>query len=264
MLSPFRSVADTASLDLNLSVLGVLSGTVLPAGIDHNSLANLTTGDPHTQYFKVSGRTNESLTLTGTGQLLAAAGTAAAPSISYSGSPDTGLYFSAADKMDVTIDGLRRWSFGDSTTNASLVSRTDPGDSSGYLGWNTDSAASYGKIGWDNAGIAGVALMRFSNFSTVGSASWRYFDNSTMIAQLTGGTTPSFFVENYFTTRGDGATHPPPSATLVRWGGFDVTAGVKTLSLAVGQAVGAAPAAADASLIIYINGVKYKLHLTVA
>jgi len=43
------TVADTTSIDLTLSGTQV-SGVVLPAGVDHNFLANLTTGDPHTQY----------------------------------------------------------------------------------------------------------------------------------------------------------------------------------------------------------------------
>lgn len=43
------TVADTTSV--NLTLAGVqISGVVLPAGVDHNSLANLTVGDVHTQY----------------------------------------------------------------------------------------------------------------------------------------------------------------------------------------------------------------------
>ena len=43
------TVSDTSSIDLTLTGQQI-SGVVLPAGVDHNSLANLTTGDPHTQY----------------------------------------------------------------------------------------------------------------------------------------------------------------------------------------------------------------------
>lgn len=50
------TVTDTASIDLTITGQ-VLSGVVLPAGVDHNSLANLTTGDPHTQYALLAGRT---------------------------------------------------------------------------------------------------------------------------------------------------------------------------------------------------------------
>lgn len=63
------SVSDTSSIDLTYSS-NTVSGVVLPAGVDHNSLANLTTGDPHTQYFKVTGRSNEDLNMTGTGSIL--------------------------------------------------------------------------------------------------------------------------------------------------------------------------------------------------
>lgn len=49
------TVSDTASVDLTLSA-GNLSADVLPAGVSHNSLANLTTGDPHTQYSLLAGR----------------------------------------------------------------------------------------------------------------------------------------------------------------------------------------------------------------
>lgn len=49
------SVSDTSSIDMTYnSGTGVISGVVLPAGVDHNSLANLTTGDPHTQYVHIS------------------------------------------------------------------------------------------------------------------------------------------------------------------------------------------------------------------
>jgi trimeric autotransporter adhesin len=44
-------LTDTASVDLTYNDAGnTISAAVLPAGVDHNSLANLTTGDPHTQY----------------------------------------------------------------------------------------------------------------------------------------------------------------------------------------------------------------------
>lgn len=44
-------LTDTASIDFTYNDGGnTISATVLPAGVDHNSLANLTTGDPHTQY----------------------------------------------------------------------------------------------------------------------------------------------------------------------------------------------------------------------
>lgn len=46
-------VQDTNSIDLAIDASG-LKAEVLPAGVDHNSLANLTTGDPHTQYLKES------------------------------------------------------------------------------------------------------------------------------------------------------------------------------------------------------------------
>jgi hypothetical protein len=43
------TVTDTVSVDLALTGQAI-SATVLPAGVDHNSLANLTTGNYHTQY----------------------------------------------------------------------------------------------------------------------------------------------------------------------------------------------------------------------
>lgn len=45
------SILDTASVDLTLSGQQI-SATVLPAGVDHNSLANLAVGDPHPQYLE--------------------------------------------------------------------------------------------------------------------------------------------------------------------------------------------------------------------
>lgn len=54
LLSADLTIQDTTSVDLDIDASG-LKATVLPAGVDHNSLANLTTGDPHTQYTENSG-----------------------------------------------------------------------------------------------------------------------------------------------------------------------------------------------------------------
>ena len=45
------ALTDSSSIDFVYSdVANTISASVLPAGVDHNSLANLTTGNPHTQY----------------------------------------------------------------------------------------------------------------------------------------------------------------------------------------------------------------------
>ncbi len=55
------ALADTSSVDLSYNDVGnAITATVLPAGVDHNSLANLTSGDPHTQY--VNRETNATVT----------------------------------------------------------------------------------------------------------------------------------------------------------------------------------------------------------
>ncbi len=59
------TVSDTASIDLTKSVSNV-SAVVLPAGVDHNSLANLLVADPHTQYFYLPGRTTGTVATGGT------------------------------------------------------------------------------------------------------------------------------------------------------------------------------------------------------
>ena len=51
-LSADLIIQDTTSVDLAVDASG-LKATVLPAGVDHNSLANLTSGDPHTQYLEI-------------------------------------------------------------------------------------------------------------------------------------------------------------------------------------------------------------------
>lgn len=57
-------LTDTASVDFTYNDAGnTISAVVLPAGVDHNSLANLTTGDVHTQYALLAGRSGgQSLT----------------------------------------------------------------------------------------------------------------------------------------------------------------------------------------------------------
>lgn len=47
---------DTSSVNFTYDDSGnQITAAVLPAGVDHNSLANLTSGDPHTQYVKDAG-----------------------------------------------------------------------------------------------------------------------------------------------------------------------------------------------------------------
>lgn len=49
------TVSDTSSVDLSITGQQI-SATVLPAGVDHNSLSNLAVGDVHTQYALLAGR----------------------------------------------------------------------------------------------------------------------------------------------------------------------------------------------------------------
>jgi hypothetical protein len=50
-------LADSASIDFDYNDLGnSMSVAVIPGGVDHNSLANLATGDVHTQYALLAGR----------------------------------------------------------------------------------------------------------------------------------------------------------------------------------------------------------------
>lgn len=55
-------LVDTASIDFSYSdVTPSISAQVLPNGVDHNQLANLTAGDSHTQYILKSGHSNQSV-----------------------------------------------------------------------------------------------------------------------------------------------------------------------------------------------------------
>jgi len=65
------------------------------------------------------GQPGSFTTLTVTGQGLFANGTAAAPSISFTNDPDCGLYRIAANLVGMSINGSRRFDFGD-TYNASI------------------------------------------------------------------------------------------------------------------------------------------------
>lgn len=59
-------LTDSSSVDFTYNDgANTITAAVLPAGVDHNSLANLTTGDPHTQYTKKA-------TLTAKGSIYAA------------------------------------------------------------------------------------------------------------------------------------------------------------------------------------------------
>lgn len=60
-------LTDTASIDFTYNDAGnAISAVVLPAGVDHNSLANLATGDVHTQYALLAGRSGGQTLIGGT------------------------------------------------------------------------------------------------------------------------------------------------------------------------------------------------------
>lgn len=61
-------LTDTATVDLVYDDgTPQITANVIPGGIDHNSLANLTVGDPHTQYFLLAGRSGGQVAVGGTG-----------------------------------------------------------------------------------------------------------------------------------------------------------------------------------------------------
>lgn len=59
----WATLTDTTSVDFTVSS-GTITAAVLPAGVNHNALANLATGDVHTQYALLIGRSGGQ-TLTG-------------------------------------------------------------------------------------------------------------------------------------------------------------------------------------------------------
>lgn len=68
-------LTDTSSIDFTYNdASNTISAVVLPAGVDHNSLANLTTGDSHTQYALLAGRTGGQTLIGGSGGLSLEAG----------------------------------------------------------------------------------------------------------------------------------------------------------------------------------------------
>lgn len=73
------TVSDTASVNLTITANQVLSADVIQANINHANLANLTTGNPHTQYAlanSIVGTTNNSF-LVATNYTASTAGIAA-------------------------------------------------------------------------------------------------------------------------------------------------------------------------------------------
>lgn len=54
-ITSITGVSNSSSLSLTITD-GILSGAVIPGGVNHNGLANLTVGDPHTQYALLNGR----------------------------------------------------------------------------------------------------------------------------------------------------------------------------------------------------------------
>lgn len=101
--------------------------------LTHNNLGGLTTGDPHTQYFTVTGRTNENLTFSGTGVALSTNGSVTNPSFGFAGDPDNGLYLASSNTPGMAASGRGCVNF---TTTSSSRRIVNPANSSTYMEFN--------------------------------------------------------------------------------------------------------------------------------
>lgn len=111
------SVADTASLSLVVNS-GELTGNVIPGGISHNSLADLTVGDVHTQYAYLSGRAG--------GQTLIG-GSAASNNLNLQATSHAtkGSIFLNADRLGVTNSSANASFIGGISPQSSFASAND-------------------------------------------------------------------------------------------------------------------------------------------
>lgn len=110
-----RILADSSTILMGLILTGLAGSAALPSyGF---------TGDPNSGLYSVGADqvgisaggtlrfTVSTTALTSTLPVLAPAGTAGAPSLSFSGDADSGLYSSAADEMGAAIGGTQRFKF---------------------------------------------------------------------------------------------------------------------------------------------------------
>jgi hypothetical protein len=167
------ALTDTSSIDFTYSDAGnTISAVVLPAGVDHNSLANLTTGDPHTQYVKKAGDTM-------TGNLVMDNQKAIVfRELTANGTNTVTIQAPASLSADYTLtlppdDGT-----------ASQVLTTD---GSGVLSWSTAGGGSGDVLGSGN-GIAD-RITKWLSASTITVTNWSEVSGN--ITSLTGGKTIS-------------------------------------------------------------------------
>lgn len=100
-------LVDTASIDLSYNDLaGTLTAVVLPAGVDHNALANLTVGDPHTQYPLAASSETISGAWAFSLPVLIADGTAAVPSLAFASQTNLGLFKRSATEFGLSSGGV--------------------------------------------------------------------------------------------------------------------------------------------------------------
>ncbi len=241
-------VADTASVDLTYDdTAGTITATVLPAGVDHGGLGGLS-DDDHPQYFKVTGRNNENLTLTGTGKIILPTGTRSTPGLTF-GDADTGTYSTGAGNIGLSANGHRiiEGASGEVTIGGIMAAGVD------FFG---DGGSTATALRLEAAYISATSTR--GNFKAPGtSGQWNFYTDGNICFQIDNG-------RNMSTQRLDFNTSlaPTSAADFVKINGVDIAAGRRTLALATEEAVAADVALASThSLTVVINEVAYKIPL---
>lgn len=98
------------------------------------------------------------------------AGTAPAPSFSFIGDPDTGIYNGGTDTVTITTNGVARWSFGAGFTtilSGGLFFPTGGNASNPRISFDTDTDTGFWRIGADNIGVT-VGGSQLADWSSTG------------------------------------------------------------------------------------------------
>jgi hypothetical protein len=241
-------VTDTASVDLTYDdTAGTISATVIAGGVDHGSLAGLS-DDDHPQYFKVTGRNNENLTLTGTGKIILPTGTLSTPGLTF-GDADTGVYSTGAGNIGLAANGNRiiEGSSGEVTIGGIMAAGVD------FFG---DGGSTATALRLEAAYISATSTR--GNFKAPGSSGqWNFYTNGAIGFQVDNG-------RNLSTQRMDFNENlaPVSAPDFAKLSAVDIAAGRRTFALATEEAVAVDVALASThSLTVIINEVAYKIPL---
>lgn len=150
---------DTGLYAVGANNLGVAAGGVLVSdwtatSLDMNALPILNIGNAGTD-FDTSGGLSTAGNITPTGVLAASAGAVGAPSISFAGDPDSGLYNIGANNIGLVVNGAALWDYsGVETSFVGPLTAPEGTAAAPILRFTGDTDTGFYHVGANNVGVS--------------------------------------------------------------------------------------------------------------